>query len=475
MANEFATNFPFNSSQHVFSAIWKLTRVMKKAGWTFKASSDGVSNKSNTVDYWGANVNPLADTYPGGFDGTPTPWIVLEGPATIKIPVTSALNSNFIRGEKVSQATSLAEGELLGHVFDSVGVTGYAVVLARDSITWTTAVITGATSGQTFTPSSTPKKFRRQVVFWKAASSSTDGYVYYICSDESGGAQSTDGLFSSDSTYGTTLYTGATATVAPGGANAVNTRLPTKAIVVRGTLDSGAGSPTPTATTWLHANASYGTVAQIVATNNIPSSSVSPDGTFWISGNYTSPASSVTFFGFFRLDDQEPGDVDPFAWNYQSSTAIGSFARHIGTGSVSGLSIYNWAAHVSATVIWKGYCARGLGGTKDDATYFQSSHLLYISASSGFLTGNFAAGALRVANHPATTPPFVREPVKLFSERTNMKIFKGSVRWMFHIPTGAAYDTADTKTFFVLVSNNGSTNPGIMVGPYDGSTTPTYP
>lgn len=480
MATEFATNYALNAANHTFSVIWKLTRVMKKAGWVFKASGDGttasVAGKTSLAanDHWGTNADPLADTYPSGFDSL-SPWIVLEGPRTIKCPITSTLNSNFIRGEKVTQSATSSEGELLGYVFDSIGVTGHAVILDRLGTTWDTTAIVGATSGQTFSPSATPKVFRRQVMFWKSSANTTDGYVAYICSDESLGIASDpsiDGLFSADSIYSPKLYDGAFGTIAPGGRNTANNRLPTKAMAIKGTFDQGTGTPTPAATRLLDAVSSIGTAAQICAVNNIGATNVSPDGTFWAATNYTAVVNTFLLFGFFRVDDSEPGDVDPFIFFSKSGTASASFNRYTGTNPTSPQLAWN-VDFSGDNVTFRGYCARGLGGTKDDATYFRAAWMT--SPTSSIMTHGWATGAFRVANHPAGTTPLFRENVKLFSERTNMKIFKGSIRWMFMIPSGAAYDTADTKSYLVVVVNNGATNAGILIGPYDGSTTPTYP
>jgi hypothetical protein len=61
MANAAATNFTLNTSGDVFSAVWKLTRVMLSAGWHYKASgngqSSGVKDTSGNaaLDQWGVD------------------------------------------------------------------------------------------------------------------------------------------------------------------------------------------------------------------------------------------------------------------------------------------------------------------------------------------------------------------------------------------------------------------------------------
>lgn len=54
------------SVTNAFSVIWKLTRAMKKAGWTYKSSSNGsMKDTTGTAsnDLWGGNTDPNTDTY----------------------------------------------------------------------------------------------------------------------------------------------------------------------------------------------------------------------------------------------------------------------------------------------------------------------------------------------------------------------------------------------------------------------------
>ena len=64
MANAYAPNYPFVSTTRSFDGVWKLTRCMKKAGWVYKASSDGSNKETAGVaanDKWGGNADPMAD------------------------------------------------------------------------------------------------------------------------------------------------------------------------------------------------------------------------------------------------------------------------------------------------------------------------------------------------------------------------------------------------------------------------------
>jgi hypothetical protein len=55
-------------------------------------------------------------------------------------------------------------------------------------------------------------------------------------------------------------------------------------------------------------------------------------------------------------------------------------------------------------------------------------------------------------------------------------MFKGKARWMHMISSGNALDTADNKTWICVVSAVTTTNPtpAIIIGPFDGSTTPVF-
>jgi len=209
MANKFSMNYPIESSTNIFDAIWKMTRVMKAAGWNVVAHSDGTTKTSsgtNGNDSWGNNADPMDDTYPSGFTSA-APWIVMQGPTTIKFPFTSAPTGTFVRGEPITQATSGATGELLGIVWDSDLVTGWAVVAPRTGTFNGSNAVTGAISSATFTPTSV-KTFVREVMFSKQSSITYNGTAYYICADSSAESSS---LFSS-----LAASAGCTATVHPG-------------------------------------------------------------------------------------------------------------------------------------------------------------------------------------------------------------------------------------------------------------------
>jgi hypothetical protein len=234
MTNQFTTNYAIPSATNIFKCLWKLTRVMKAAGWNTMASCNGTtidSSGTQANDLWGGNANPQADaysnvstyaatgqssanissngtltvssttnfpasgtlyiatslgwqnvTYTGisgstftscnGGTGNPTfgsvvsgsttmgldqvsAWIVLSGPTTIRVPLTSAPTGTFLRNENVTQSGSGATGSIFGYVWDSVGSSGWAVISPQTGTFNNTGTITGATSGATLSPPGT--------------------------------------------------------------------------------------------------------------------------------------------------------------------------------------------------------------------------------------------------------------------------------------------------------------------------------
>lgn len=197
MANAFATNYPIPATNNSFQLLWKLTRVMKAAGWVTTASSDGyvrdatgsqgtsqTSSIAASSDKWGTNVNPLNDTYPGTYLSDTAPaWIVMSGPKTVKISLNANPTGIFIKGETVTQTTSTAEGELLGYVWDTVGLTGYAVIMPHSGNFDNSHTVTGSLSSATFVPTGTVAVYGREILFSKPLTSTVNGNILYICAD----------------------------------------------------------------------------------------------------------------------------------------------------------------------------------------------------------------------------------------------------------------------------------------------------
>lgn len=466
MANTFATNFPVPAASNIIQNYWKLTRVMKAAGWTYKASSDGTTKDTSGTaanDKWGGNANPLLDTYPS-LD-SPAAWWVASGPQTLKIPITTAPTGTPLRGETITQATSSAEGELVGYVFDTGLSSGWMVVMPRVGTFNNSNVITGSTSGATFTPNGTIITYTREVCFSKSASSTVNGNIYYICADASGESSS---LFSTLATSA-----GCTTTVHPAGGGTGNA-FPSIAICIRGTGGSTSGSDTLLGGV---STFTAGQNSQIVAANATPATGVSADGTFYLvcTGN---TVNTITGFMFCRLDDTEPGDVDPFIWIQTQGSVWSSWSR---TSSTSyGSNQYTFSGNISNGLFavnypyMSGYQARGVSGGRDVAAPYSISAGYSAYGNTITLLSN-GPGTYKTLSHPnTTTTPIVREPALVFSPGLTSgtaRHIKGRCRWLSVCSIGSVYDTLDSKTW-MFVTTTASNNAALAIGPYDGTTNP---
>jgi hypothetical protein len=457
MANAYAVNYALNSANNAFSAIWKWTRTMKAAGWNVVAVSDGATKRtlttgtpaSNANDFWGSNSDPLVDTYPS-FDATPA-WIVLRGPSTIKLEFTTA-PGDLLRGEGVTQATSGATGELLGLVWDAGLSQGWAVIMPRTGTFNNSNIVTGDVSLETFTPTSY-KEYVREVMIAKNSANTTTGTMYYICADLSAESAS---LFSTlaDSD-------GSTATVPPAAGNTGNT-FPSIAMCLKGT----AGSVSHV--NWFYDSTNFNTYAQAMAVNATPAAGVSADGSSWVTTAMTSAGNGQHVIGFCRVDDQEPGDIDPYVWFGTGNPTKTTYTNNTTVTAISAntLPIAAMLSSTGASLANLGYLSRGGHATRDKAVAFYWTISLVTYTNSGIET--------RIANYPGVSGdcPYLRDYPMLVSNRITEQWYKGRFRWLFVCSNGNHLDTFDTQRFLVVLAKSGSTNPAIAIGPYDGSSTP---
>jgi hypothetical protein len=466
MANKFATNFAIPGDANVFQVIWKLTRVAKAAGWVYKASGDGTSIDTTGVasaDLWGGNANPLLDTYGGlaNLSDASAGWWVASGPKTVKIPLSANPTGTFLRGEIVTQATSGATGEIFGYTWDFTGSSGWAVIGPQTGTFDNSHVVTGNISGATFTPTGTVITYNREIMIGKPAADTVDGSVYYVCADAS--AESAQ-LFSN-----VAVATPATATNWPGG----NSDFPTKAIAIRGTGGS------LTSDTWMGAASGFGTGthAQIACVNATAASTITADGTFYIVSSTGTP-NSLTGLSFMRLDDTEPGDVDPYAWIFTQGT--NQFSAYSRTTNTSGGLLWTFT-NLVATNFYNifGYQSRGntFSSSIRDVSFGYNGAFEHDNFSGGNAYAIIAMGngPIRTLNSPATIPPLVREPMLVYAggqTAGTFKQIKGRTRWLQATSQGNPLDTFDTKTWLGIISAATSV-PCIIIGPYDGTTTPT--
>jgi hypothetical protein len=547
-------NFTLQSSTNSFSAIWKLTRALKKAGWTYLSSSDGYSKDTSgisTNDKWGGNADPATDLYPGGqalittvtpatnftqpaigsnvtvstnfgnllsigqivynafggfyrvvsISGSSSPYNVIftlltnwtstgtliapggtvsgnlfspnsfeqgsawwnaQGPTTLKIPFTTASTGTFLRGEKITQLTSLAEGELVGYEYDGVSV-GHLVVLPRTGTFDNTHTIVGASSGAILTPNGTLDTFVSEIVIWKSNYNSGSSlhiqkgsiYIQRVS------------IVNENASRFSVLATSAacTAYIAPGGGNGVANNLPT--VGTWSMLGSNFSGTTNAITHgWWYLNASNMGKVQIVAMNNIPGSGISQDGTFWVLFGNTTTTITSEFLGYFRMDNSEDGDIDPFVTYYTTTDAIDVNIRY---NAVT-------VAALTPAVFFTGLGFTGFRGGKKRGFYSGESFVPFCA-----LTYRYGSGGVNVLSDNIGVPENVacsytakrlREPLFLTSSDNTNKIRKGSIRWLFILQGGTTYDTWDTKTSICILPYVNGTSPSVIAGKFDGITSP---
>jgi hypothetical protein len=455
MANVYFTNLALQSANHAFSAIWKLTRALKKAGWTYQSSGDGTSKDTTgnaANDKWGSAADPQNDAYPTGLDGVAA-WWNAQGPTTLKVSMTSAPTGTFIRGETVTQASTNAEGEFLGYDFDSTGAQGHAVILPRTGTFDGSHVITGATSAATFTPTAL-KTFVMEIVFWKSAANTTQGSIYLQRVSAEDEASSRFSVLATQA--------GCTASIAPGG---TNNAFPTAGSFV----GCGSQSGSPVHSNWFQSPTNLGR-AQIIATNCAGASGVSPDGTFWVLMGETSLTTQAEFLSYMRTDGGEDADLDPFVWTKQSSVIYSSTnVRTDATGTTQLNGNYLLSTSVPNAVAWRGWRRRGFS-TNDSFVPLTTAVLAYGSQGITILTDNTSTDTVACAYSNKR----VREQILICSADATKKIRKGYPRWMWTIMGGTTFDTWDGKTKVCIVPamTSAPASPPVIVGPYDGVTTP---
>lgn len=426
--------------------------------------------------------------------GTTTSWWNAQGPSTLKIPITSAQISgslgNFIRGENITQATTGAQGELLGYLFDgyafgNVGA-GYLVVAPRvdgsggDPHGWDhTNTITGNISGASVTPSAAIVEFVREVVFWKA-NNLTQGTIFHQCINNT----------LENSSRFSVITSNATVDFAPGGGTGSNAFPTPGSFVVQGTggvnLPSNwfqAGTPQP-----------YGFGrALFIATPAGYATNSSADGSFTVAvGTPGIHSGSFVGFMFMRVDSQEDGDVDPYVWFAPSNKLAPGNTGASGPSRTSDTSVYtnaNWGNND----YWytSGY---GNGGPTVGLTSNNNAFKFWRRRGWNDTADAFSGGVMTGISFPATGIVFsqnnwdrekvanayvdtnVMEDVWCVSYQTFQKTRKGVCRWLKTVNMGSACAMYKNKSWIQLGNpgcNNGTTTPNWswVVGPWDGVTT----
>lgn len=447
---------------------------------------NGVAPDGNNGSIQWVERDPTQDTYPLSLQGTNEAgaWINLQGPSTMKIPIGTAVPSPaFIRGEKVTQAATGCEGEILGVVTDATGGTGFIVIAPRVNGSsagargWDTSVIAAQSaptgSGASVTPSGSALEYVREIVIWKDTASA--GHLYYQCIDQANEATPT-ALVGRFSTMASTLSQ-VTPSIPPGGATGglpTTNGFPTAGtLVLVGTGGSGLHSTGSADYTMQSAVNATGLI-QVICANNIEASGVSQDGSFTLMiGLPATSASAFTLSGLQRLDDTEDGDIDPYV--YFTPTTLGVYARsrtvETSSPSITDVATTSQAVQGTSTSYFLGFRRRGFA--TGDAFQEFASFCLNTASTAQFALGNNFANPETVACTFSTTSIRVREPIWIISTQLGSKMRKGTLRWWYVVAGGNSTDTLDGKRWMQGSSASTASAAALVVGPWDGSTVPS--
>lgn len=432
-------------------------------------NSAGVFPDANSGAITWQELDPLLEVYTsvcGGSLATGA-WINMQGPSTLKVPLTTAPTGTFLKGENVTQSTTGAQGEIIGSMFDTATTTGYLVIMPRVDGTggnphgWdATHTITGAISGATATPSATVVEYVREVVFWNPDSTLFHQSIWFQTCDTVADSASRFSVLATSA--------GATGTVAPAGGGTSN-GFPTIGYVLCGT--GGANTAQQFGNVAWSGNISN---AQIMCADCTYDLNRSADGSFTIAAG-TPSVNSGSYIGytFTRCDDNEDGDVDPYIWYAPSNDAQYGPSRTNG-GTTYGGGGESFAANSNSVFrnnTCKGWRRRGMS-TGDAFQNFQCAILCTGDTGSGsYVITQNNTNPDSIATMQSTTV-YVGEPIWIVSAQLNQKMRKGTARWLRYIDTGSGTDTYGGKSWIQL--DNSGTGAVYLAGPWDGITTPIH-
>lgn len=429
---------------------------------------------ANTNSGQWTELDPLLDVYPVSFQGDIGDgcWINLQGPSTLKIPISATSSGTFIKGENITQSTTGAEGELLGYQFNTALNFGFLVVMPRVNGTgggvkgWSTGstVITGSSSSATVaTAGGTPVEYVREMVFWKGTTNLV-GTWYYQCVDSVSEASSRFSVIAASAS-------GVTATIAPGGSSSSGNSFPALGTCAL----RGNGASTSTSTwLWSSTTISAGKI-QLMAVNADYRDGYSADGSWTLAVGYPATNSgSYVGIGFYRLDNNEDGDVDPYVVFCPNTSAEYSSNRTGPQAPFTGTDHFSCNNSANST-FFSGFRRRGFA-TGDSFQQFNAASLSPVGASQTNYVFNYTVDNDSIATSLAAVAPKVRDPIWVISGQvtqtvTNQlfgKMRKGTIRWGFMLAGGNGGDTYDSRRWLQLSSNNGAW----VMGPWDGISTP---
>jgi hypothetical protein len=413
--------------------------------------------------------DPTTETLPGGLASV-NAWILMQGPSVIKVPITAAPGPGvggltFIRGENISHDGTGAEGEILGWTFSTGSSTGYLVVLPRVIGTGSAPYgwedggeITGDSSGSAADQQGDGLEYRQQAVFCKAANQNS-GRIFHQCIEPVGET--------ADDYYTLSQSAGCTAIVPPGGGGTGNA-FPTIGFI-------SCGATTSTNSKWSGNNGAliHGN-AQIMCADAIWEQDYSADGTWqWYAATVSTVSSPSAGRGFYRCDDTEPGDLDPFIVGglCQETLYTATPRTEANQSAIAGadnpFNTSTQAGWTTTVTFWRGWRRRGLATGDNFQTFEFGSLFIGQSTTAGVAAVN-TEDTERLATEEDDTK--VRGPLWVVSVEANAKMRKGTVRHLSIVQGGNAWDTYDGGRFVQLSPTNGC----FVASPWDETSVP-YP
>lgn len=469
-----------NNNRHQIEEILSATSVRIDAR-QFVVASDA----NNGAITWSI-TDPMQELFSAYAAPTAVGWWTAQGPSVLKIPITAASTGTFKRGENITQASTGAEGELVGYTYRNA--VGWLVIAPRLRGTgagahgWDTAnVITGAKSGATVTQVGTAIDYVYEYLFVKPAAQNV---MQLFCSQVDKAAESAE-LFSVLATSA-----GCTAAVHPGGGGTGNA-FPTHAWVTWGTGTApGSGSNLLTTGDPTCLN------AIIMCVDAIPETAYSADGSFslCLSTHYNTSTSNKQvggpLYGLHRLNDTEDGEVSLYASIsnlgigkvFGNPNRLSAGTAPIATFETTG-SFYEqdtrFPSVSNATAMYAGWRARGL--PLEAFTEFAVLALKLSQTSYGSPIGYPMGGTNVPAIYQAANArPFTRVREKIWLTGQGTRQYKGSIRWASWVSGGNYCDIYGTDPGWFQIADAGAINTfsaggAMIVGPHDGAAPSVQP
>jgi hypothetical protein len=212
----------------------------------------------------------------------------------------------------------------------------------------------------------------------------------------------------------------------------------------------------------------------VAAANVMPRAGRSADGTWWAI-HHNSAVTGFHMLGCFRVDATEDGEPELLTHVADTSATTSPDARsgrafgasRFGTSHclLNDLSRYQW---LSVRRRAYGVPAGGPYFTPNSTDGYTGATMLGVTNPTwGWnpMGGTWGGATLRMVSHPAATPPAFKEPLAVRNGTG------GRLRWFYLIQQGNITNTAESRKY-VVIHPYSANIPGLMIGPWDGTTDP---